>query len=133
MVLELLAESVEVLQNSPAQLERAKSLAALGAALRRSGQRAAARDPGCHTQRPRRLEQPGIGQFRAGQRPGRLALAQLQPRLGRSRSGVDITDVAPRDIYGFDLILLRPDMHIVWRGNAPPSDPATLAATVTGR
>jgi DNA-binding CsgD family transcriptional regulator len=43
--LELLGESVAVLQSSPALLERAHSLAALGAALRRSGQRAAAREP----------------------------------------------------------------------------------------
>jgi DNA-binding NarL/FixJ family response regulator len=43
--LELLGESVAVLHSSPALLERAHSLAALGAALRRSGQRAAAREP----------------------------------------------------------------------------------------
>jgi DNA-binding NarL/FixJ family response regulator len=43
--LELLRESVTVLQGSPAVLERAKSLAELGAALRRSGQRTAAREP----------------------------------------------------------------------------------------
>jgi hypothetical protein len=35
-------------------------------------------------------------------------------------------------VYGFDLILLRPDLHVVWRGNAPPDDPAALAAKVTG-
>ena len=43
--LELLAESVRVLRRSPALLERAHSLAELGAALRRNGQRAAAREP----------------------------------------------------------------------------------------
>ena len=43
--LELLGESVAVLRSSPALLERAHSLAELGAALRRSGQRAAAREP----------------------------------------------------------------------------------------
>jgi DNA-binding CsgD family transcriptional regulator len=43
--LELLGESVAVLATSPALLERAKSLAELGAALRRAGQRGAARDP----------------------------------------------------------------------------------------
>ena len=60
------------------------------------------------------------------------ALGAAVRDLGASFVAMDITDVAPRDIYGFDLILLRPDMHIVWRGNAPPSNPATLAATVTG-
>jgi DNA-binding CsgD family transcriptional regulator len=43
--LELLEESVASLRNSPAILERAKSLAELGAAQRRAGQRAKARDP----------------------------------------------------------------------------------------
>src|SRR6185437_6343003 len=43
--LALLRESVAALDRSPALLERAHSLAELGAALRRSGERAAARDP----------------------------------------------------------------------------------------
>ena len=43
--LELLGESVAVLRSSPALLERAHSLAELGAALRRAGRRAAAREP----------------------------------------------------------------------------------------
>ena len=43
--LRLLGESVAVLQGSPALLERAHSLAALGAAQRRAGERAAARHP----------------------------------------------------------------------------------------
>jgi DNA-binding CsgD family transcriptional regulator len=43
--LALLRESVAVLGGSPALLERAHSLAELGGALRRSGERAAARDP----------------------------------------------------------------------------------------
>jgi hypothetical protein len=43
--LALLYESVTTLEHSPALLERAHSLAEFGAALRRSGERAAARDP----------------------------------------------------------------------------------------
>ena len=43
--LALLRESVAALDRSPALLERARSLAELGAALRRSGQRATAREP----------------------------------------------------------------------------------------
>lgn len=45
---------------------------------------------------------------------------------------LDVADEAARDIYGFDLILLRPDMHVVWRGNAPHPDTTALAATITG-
>ena len=43
--LALLRESAAVLEGSPALLERARSLAEFGAARRRSGERAAARDP----------------------------------------------------------------------------------------
>jgi DNA-binding NarL/FixJ family response regulator len=43
--LEHLRDAVETLRGSPAQLEHAEALAALGAALRRSGERKAAREP----------------------------------------------------------------------------------------
>ena len=43
-----------------------------------------------------------------------------------------IDEPTPRDVYGYDLILLRPDLHVVWRGNAAPPDPAQLAAIATG-
>jgi len=45
---------------------------------------------------------------------------------------LDVADDVARDIYGYDLVLLRPDMHVVWRGNAGPADATTLAATATG-
>src|SRR6185437_10877419 len=44
---------------------------------------------------------------------------------------LDIGDGRPRDIYGHDLLLLRPDLHVVWRGNRL-DDPAKLAAVATG-
>ena len=43
-----------------------------------------------------------------------------------------IDDDAARDVYGYDLLLLRPDMHVAWRGNAAPADPRQLTALVTG-
>ena len=45
---------------------------------------------------------------------------------------LDIADAAARDLYRFDLMLLRPDMHVVWRGNRPPAQPEQLAALATG-
>ncbi|HEX4409329.1 MAG TPA: FAD-dependent monooxygenase [Xanthobacteraceae bacterium] len=45
---------------------------------------------------------------------------------------LDIPDRVARDVYGYDLILLRPDMHIVWRGNEAPEDAVWVAAKVTG-
>jgi 2-polyprenyl-6-methoxyphenol hydroxylase-like FAD-dependent oxidoreductase len=70
-------------------------------------------------------------------------------RLGRSREEVSplaaafaalrapftllaIDDERPRAVYGCDLLLLRPDLHVVWRGNRLPDDPARLAALATG-
>lgn len=70
-------------------------------------------------------------------------------RLGRTRAGthgleaamratgapfdtLTIDDAVAREVYGYDLILLRPDLHIAWRGNAAPADPGRLAALVTG-
>ncbi len=45
---------------------------------------------------------------------------------------LDVPDRVARDVYGYDLILVRPDMHVVWRGNAAPEDPAQVAAIATG-
>jgi hypothetical protein len=46
---------------------------------------------------------------------------------------MSIDDARARDVYQRDLILLRPDLHIAWRGNKPPRDPQRLAAMVAGR
>ncbi len=43
-----------------------------------------------------------------------------------------LPDQIARELYGFDLILLRPDMHIVWRGQEPPDDAALVVAVATG-
>ena len=70
-------------------------------------------------------------------------------RLGKSRADVsaletafanypapfrilDVPDPEPRAVYGYDLILLRPDLHVAWRGNRLPDGAAKLAAIVTG-
>ena len=45
---------------------------------------------------------------------------------------LEIPDRVAREVYGHDLILLRPDLHLVWRSNAAPDDPARIAATATG-
>ncbi len=43
-----------------------------------------------------------------------------------------VASEAARAIFERDLILLRPDMHVVWRGNNPPGNPAELASLATG-
>jgi 2-polyprenyl-6-methoxyphenol hydroxylase-like FAD-dependent oxidoreductase len=45
---------------------------------------------------------------------------------------LDVPDRIARDIYGYDLILVRPDLHVVWRGSVAPEDPAQVAAVATG-
>jgi len=60
------------------------------------------------------------------------ALARAFARIGAPLQVLDIPDRRPRDIYGCDLLLLRPDLHVAWRGNTPPPDPERLAAQVTG-
>jgi 2-polyprenyl-6-methoxyphenol hydroxylase-like FAD-dependent oxidoreductase len=51
---------------------------------------------------------------------------------GAPATVLDVPDRIAREIYGFDLILLRPDMHVVWRGNTAPEDAAEVAAIATG-
>jgi hypothetical protein len=44
----------------------------------------------------------------------------------------EFADASARELYGYDLVLVRPDLHVVWRGNAAPSDPRGVAAVATG-
>src|SRR5271165_4641982 len=39
---------------------------------------------------------------------------------------LDIADTHARDLYGYDLLLLRPDLHVVWRGHSAPREPGAL-------
>lgn len=59
-------------------------------------------------------------------------LAQAMRALGAPLTVLEVPDQIARDLYGFDLILLRPDMHIVWRGQQVPDDAALVAAVATG-
>jgi 2-polyprenyl-6-methoxyphenol hydroxylase-like FAD-dependent oxidoreductase len=58
-------------------------------------------------------------------------LARAFASYGAPFTVLDIGEAHPRDIYGCDLLLLRPDLHVVWRGNRL-DDPAKLAAIATG-
>jgi 2-polyprenyl-6-methoxyphenol hydroxylase-like FAD-dependent oxidoreductase len=67
---------------------------------------------------------------------GAKADAGSLERAIRSRGApvtvLEVPDRIAREIYGYDLILLRPDMHVVWRGQAAPEDAAEVAAIATG-
>jgi hypothetical protein len=76
---------------------------------------------------------PGYTLLRLGGSPADLSpLERSMREIGAPFEMLTVTDEVARDVYGYDLILVRPDMHVVWRGNAPPDDPAALAAFVTG-
>ena len=61
------------------------------------------------------------------------ALERAMRATGAPFQVLDIPDAPVRAVYERDLLLLRPDFHVAWRGNAAPRDPAGLAARVTGR
>jgi hypothetical protein len=68
----------------------------------------------------------------AGGNGGLRALGRAFAAFGAPYAVLDLSDERARDIYRYDLILVRPDLHVVWRGNALPDDPGRLAAMATG-
>jgi 2-polyprenyl-6-methoxyphenol hydroxylase-like FAD-dependent oxidoreductase len=80
----------------------------------------------------------------------RLGMGYTLLRLGRTRIDTlnleralratgapldvfEIDDAAAREIYSFDLLLVRPDLHIAWRGNQIGEDATAIADIATGR
>ncbi len=45
---------------------------------------------------------------------------------------VSIADEVAREVYGYDLLLVRPDLHVVWRGNQLPEEPLALVDIAIG-
>jgi 2-polyprenyl-6-methoxyphenol hydroxylase-like FAD-dependent oxidoreductase len=67
-----------------------------------------------------------------GTRAGTVGLEQAIESYGAAVEVLDIPGNSARDVYQHDILLLRPDMHIVWRGNSVPDDVRGIAATATG-
>jgi 2-polyprenyl-6-methoxyphenol hydroxylase-like FAD-dependent oxidoreductase len=65
------------------------------------------------------------------------SISRLQERFQDLRAPLDILEIPDqkaREIFnGYDLLLVRPDLHIAWRGNRLPEDVARLALSATGR
>jgi len=62
-------------------------------------------------------------------------VSPLTKSLGKSGAPVEamhVSDPRLRDLYGRDLFLLRPDLHIAWRGNTLPDDIDHFIATILG-
>jgi 2-polyprenyl-6-methoxyphenol hydroxylase-like FAD-dependent oxidoreductase len=61
------------------------------------------------------------------------ALARAFARFGAPFATFELHSKAAETVYeGHDLILVRPDLHVVWRGHHHLPDPGHLAATATG-
>jgi hypothetical protein len=74
------------------------------------------------------LRGPGAG---SGPAAGRLAAAFA--RIGAPFATFEMRSAAAGPVYeGHSLILVRPDLHVAWRGHGEPPDPEALAAIATG-
>jgi 2-polyprenyl-6-methoxyphenol hydroxylase-like FAD-dependent oxidoreductase len=65
--------------------------------------------------------------------PGAAALEAAFRAAATPLRVVDVPDVVARELYESDLVLVRPDLHVAWRGSRPPEDPGRLLSVVTGR
>src|SRR5579862_255431 len=66
----------------------------------------------------------------------RADTSDLEQSFREIRAPLEVLEVPgerPRDIYEYDLLLVRPDLHVVWRGNKFPQDASKIAMIATGR
>lgn len=76
---------------------------------------------------------PGYTLLRVGAaRESTAALQDAFQRLGAPLEVLEITEKRVREIYESDLVLVRPDLHVAWRGHTLPVDVAKLAMIATG-
>ena len=59
-------------------------------------------------------------------------LRESYKAIGAPVSEVRIESSRIRDLYGFDFLILRPDMHVVWRGTDVPQNSQEIASISTG-
>jgi 2-polyprenyl-6-methoxyphenol hydroxylase-like FAD-dependent oxidoreductase len=67
--------------------------------------------------------------------PNKADASGLQKAFGALHASLSVLDMdseAVRRVYGFDYLLVRPDLHVVWRGDGLPADPDKVARVVTG-
>jgi hypothetical protein len=67
---------------------------------------------------------------------GKIADSSAIEQAARARNvPLEVLDVPhheARDLYERDLVLVRPDQYVAWRGNSLPSDPDRLLAQIVG-
>jgi hypothetical protein len=64
--------------------------------------------------------------------PNEAALASAFARRGVPLAVAAIADPNIRELYERRFVLVRPDGHVAWRGNAIPADPLAVADVVRG-
>ncbi len=64
--------------------------------------------------------------------PDAAPLADAARRCGMPLEIVDLAEPAIEAAYEKPLVLVRPDGHVAWRGDAPPADPEAIIDTVRG-
>jgi 2-polyprenyl-6-methoxyphenol hydroxylase-like FAD-dependent oxidoreductase len=76
---------------------------------------------------------PGYTLLRIGaDAPATAALEAAFHTAGAPLEVLAIDEAAVARVCERKLILVRPDLHVVWRGDAPPNDPWHVAATAVG-
>ena len=60
------------------------------------------------------------------------ALEKLFVQLGAPLEVLAVGSERARELCGYDLLLVRPDLHIAWRGNNLPNDAHTIANVAAG-
>jgi 2-polyprenyl-6-methoxyphenol hydroxylase-like FAD-dependent oxidoreductase len=63
---------------------------------------------------------------------GAAGLPEAFSEFGAPCTTLHVASDAARQVYGCDLLLVRPDLHVAWRGNRRPDNPRELARLVTG-
>jgi 2-polyprenyl-6-methoxyphenol hydroxylase-like FAD-dependent oxidoreductase len=60
------------------------------------------------------------------------AIEAAAKRHGLPLKVIDLPNDEARELYGRDLVLIRPDQYVAWRGNGPPADPDRLINRIAG-
>ncbi len=75
----------------------------------------------------------GFTLLRLGGKPASAApFEDAARRRGVPLHVLEVADGETRELYERDLVLIRPDQHVGWRGNAAPGDADALFARLTG-
>lgn len=59
-------------------------------------------------------------------------LPEAMAELGAPCATLRLSSDTARQVYGYDLLLVRPDLHVAWRGNRAPDNPGEISRLVTG-